>query len=137
MAVFFIERSYMKGSKYLLVSSILEIVIGLVSLFTVWSLVGSGDFSKIVADGLAGSALLSIVVVYGYHIYEIFAGIVGLIKHNKRSVFVCIVGFILFLINLTEFIAIKGDMINIIIHVITFIVPGLYILGAYQNLKGK
>ncbi len=127
----------MKGSKYLLVASIAELIIGAASLFMVWSLVGSGDFKAVVNEGLAGSALLSIVVTYGYHIFEIFAGLIGLIRHNHRSIFTLIIAVILFLINLSEFYTAPGTMIDYVIHVLTLIFPGLYLTGAYMNMKGN
>lgn len=126
----------MRGTKFLKTASILEIVIGLASLLMSWFIVGNGDFSNFLKEGFASQIFLSILLVYGIHIFEILAGIIGLVKSSKKSVFVLILGIILFGINLVEFFTFDNDMIAIIIHAVSLVVPYFYLHGAYMNLKG-
>ena len=137
MGLFFKEKERnMRGIKFLKTASILEIVIGLASLLMAWFIVGKGDFSDLLKEGFASQIFLSILLVYGIHIFEILAGVIGLTKSSKKSVFVLILGIILFGINLVEFFTFDNDMIAIIIHAVSLVVPYFYLHGAYMNLKG-
>lgn len=127
----------LKGSKHLRIAGFLEILIGVVMLLVTWFLVGSGDFSKVVNEGLADNALMSITVLYGFHIFEIFTGIIGVLRANKKSYFALILGIILFVINLWEFFT-YADMgiLQIVMHALTLVVPYYYIHNAFRNIKG-
>ena len=127
----------LKGSKHLRISWFLEILIGVVMLLVTWFLVGNGDFSKVVNEGLAANTLMSIIFFYGSHTTEIFTGIIGVLRANKRSYFALILGIILFVINLWEFFT-YADMgiLQIIMHALTLVVPYYYIHNAYRNIKG-
>ena len=126
----------LKGSKLLKIAGILELIIGVGTLIITWFIVGSADMSSVVNDDIAANVLLLIVVVYGIHIFEALAGLIGIIKANKKSVLTFVLGVILFFGNLVEFFTHDQDTIQIVIHAVTLIVPYLYLHGAFMNWKG-
>ena len=125
----------LKGSKHLRIAGILEIVIGAVMLIFTWQLAGAGDFSDVIDEGLANKALLSLVVLYGFHIFEIFTGFIGVIRANKKSYLALILGLILFVMNLWEFFIYANDVTQIILNAITLIVPYYYLHNAFRNIR--
>lgn len=126
----------LKGSKHLRIAGMLEIVIGVLMLLFTWTLVGAGDFSAVLNEGAASNALMSIVILYGFHIFEILAGIIGIVCANKKSALTLVLGLALFFINLWEFFSYGTDVMQIVMHAITLIVPYYYLHNAYCNFKG-
>lgn len=126
----------LKGSKHLKIAGILEIVIGALMLLFTWMLVGAGDFSSVLNEGMASNALLSIVILYGFHIFEIIVGLVGVACANKKSLLTLVLGAVLFVINLWEFFSYSNDIMQIVIHALTLVVPYYYLHNAYRNYKG-
>lgn len=126
----------LKGSKLLRISAVLELIIGIASLLIVWFMVGSADFRALIKEDLASNVLLSITMVYGVHILEIIAGLIGIVKANKKSVLTLILGLIVMVINLVEYFTHNLDTMQIIIQSVSLIVPYLYLHGAFMNWKG-
>lgn len=126
----------LKGSKHLKIAGILEIVIGALMLLFTWMLVGAGDFSSVLNEGTASNALLSIVILYGFHIFEIIVGLAGVACANKKSLLTLVLGAVLFVINLWEFFSYSNDIMQIVIHALTLVVPYYYLHNAYRNYKG-
>ena len=125
----------LQGSKHLRIAGILEIVIGAVMLVFTWMLVGAGDFSSVLNEGLASNALMSIVVLYGFHIFEIVVGLIGVACSIKKSSLTLILGLALFFINLWEFFSYSNDVMQIVMHAVTLVVPYYYLHNAYRNFK--
>lgn len=126
----------LKGSKHLRIAGILEIIIGAAMLIFTWMLVGEGDFSEVLKDNAAGSVFISILVLYGFHIFEILTGIVGVARANKKSYLALILGIIIFAANLWKFFAYDDQTVTqILIHALTLVVPYYYLHNAFRNIR--
>lgn len=127
----------LRGSKHLRIAGVLELIIGVVMLLLTWLLAGEGDFSIALNADLASDAFMSLLVLYGFHVLEIFAGIVGIVRANKRSYLALILGLVLFVVNLWEFFTYDQNVMQIIIHALTLVVPYYYLHNVFRNLRSK
>ena len=124
------------GTKLLKAMSILELLIGIGMIIFVCSLLGADmDYALIMRDSIAANALWSVLAAYGVHAIEILGGIIGLIKANKKSILTVIMGVILFVLNLSEFVYQDANMIQSVLQCLTLIVPGLYLTAAWNNYR--
>lgn len=127
----------LKGTKFLRVGAVLEMIIGVVSLLAVWGILGATTESFVPNETVGANILLSAVAVYGIHIFEVVAGLFGLIRANHKSVLAVLFGAILFFGNLAEFFIYGTGMPAIVIHALTLVVPYLYLHGAFMNIRSK
>lgn len=127
----------LKGTKFLRVGAVLEIIVGAVSLLAVWGILGATTETFVPNETVGANVLLSAVSVYGIHIFEVVAGLFGLIRANHKSVLAVVFGAILFFGNLWEFFVYGTGMMEIVIHALTLVVPYIYLHGAFMNIRSK
>ena len=121
------------GTKHLRIASAIQIIVGIMGLILTYFLIGAGD---ITVTGIEPNKALGILVLtYAGYIFQIFAGIVGLILANKKSIFTIILGVLLFVPCLVFFLHLDGSMGMIIMNIITLAIPYYYLHNAYKNYK--
>lgn len=124
------------GTKLLRIMSILELFIGILMIVFIRLLLAADmDYSLVLSDTVAANALWSVLAAYGVHVVEILGGIIGLINANKKSMLTVIMGVILFVLNLTDFVSHDGNMVQMVLQCLTLIVPGLYLTAAWNNYR--
>lgn len=123
------------GTKNLRVASVLELVMGAASLFLTHYLVGNGDVS--VAGISAPTALGLLIAAYGLAVFQILAGIFGLMMADKKSMLTVILGVILFIPQLAHFLNIKGSIGMIIANIVLLVIPYLYLNSACKNFEAN
>ena len=74
----------LKGTKFLRVGAVLEIIVGAVSLLAVWGILGATTETFVPNETIGANVLLSAVAVYGIHIFEVVAGLFGLVRANRE-----------------------------------------------------
>ncbi len=125
----------MHGSKTLRLGAILEVLTGLVWILAVWSLLGAGGGEAGTSEELLTGALFGVFGLYAFNGFRVLAGLVGLVLSGKKSVLTVALGFILFLLQLIDFVQVQGNMVMVVINVLLLIIPGLYFTGALKNYK--
>lgn len=124
----------MNNSKNMRNASILQILAGVLSIVMVQVLLGS-NVSIPVTEQAAQQGLMSVVLVYAADAFKIFAGIVGLAKANKKSLFTVILGVLLFVAQLWTFYQSGTEMLVMIINIVLLAIPYYYLHSAYKNYK--
>ena len=121
------------GTKHLRIASAIQIILGLCGILLTYFLIGQGDISN---SGISAEhALLTLILTYCGHAFQILAGLFGLLLSKKKSLFTVILGVLLFIPQLITFIHVKNDIALIIINVILLAIPYYYLHNAYKNLK--
>ena len=121
------------GTKHLRIASALQIILGLGGILLTYFLIGQGDISN---SGISAEhALLTLILTYCGHAFQILAGLFGLLLSKKKSLFTVILGVLLFIPQLITFIHVKNDIALIIINAILLAIPYYYLHNAYKNLK--
>ena len=121
------------GTKHLRIASAIQIILGLCSILLTYFLIGQGDISN---SGISAEhALLTLILTYCGHAFQILAGLFGLLLSKKKSLFTVILGVLLFIPQLITFIHVKNDIALIIINAILLAIPYYYLHNAYKNLK--
>lgn len=124
------------GTKLLRIMSVLELLIGILMIVFIRLLLAADmDYSRVLSDTVAANALRSVLAAYGVHVVEILGGIIGLINANKKSMLTVIMGVILFVLNLTDFVSHDGNNVQMVLQCLTLIVPGLYLTAAWNNYR--
>lgn len=123
------------GTKNLRIASVLEIIMGAASLFLTHYLVGHGDAT--VAGISAPTALGLLVAAYGLAIFQILAGIFGLMMADKKSLLTVFFGVALFIPQLAHFFNMKGSIGMILANIVVLVIPYLYLNSAYKNFKAN
>ncbi|MCI6380562.1 MAG: hypothetical protein MR807_09045 [Erysipelotrichaceae bacterium] len=108
------------------IAGFLEVLIGISMIIFVWQLLGHDDPGHMEDIGL-----------YAIHVFEIIAGLIGIVKSKKGSLLTVLLGVILFLMNLVEFFMHTTNIIEIIIHALTLIVPYYYVHNAVKLFRNK
>ena len=121
------------GTKYLRVASVIQIILGAASMLLTHYLVGNGDAS--IAGISAPEALGALILAYGMAVFQILAGIIGLMAADKKSLFTVFLGILLFIPQLAHFCSIKGNIGMILVNVIALAIPYLYLHNAWKNYK--
>ena len=128
-----------KGCKHLRIASILVILLGVISILAVQLLLGASEAET--AAGLSESALKSalagIVAIYAMNIFEIIAGLIGLVMSNKKSLLTVILGGLLFIIQLAAFFQTGSSIAEIVINIILLVIPYYYFHNAVRNYKDQ
>jgi len=96
-------------------------------------LIGAGDVTISGIDPY--DALWALVLTYALEAFKVFAGIVGLIRANKKSLFTVILGILLFVPNLVFFLHLENSLLPIILNIVTLLIPYYYLHNAYKNFK--
>lgn len=123
-------------SKHLKIAGFLEMLIGVSMIVFVWQLLGRDDPSHM-EDAKAMQAFMGVIGLYAIHMFEIIAGLIGIVKSKKGSLLTVLLGVILFLMNLVEFFMHTTNIIEIIIHALTLIVPYYYVHNAVKLFRNK
>lgn len=128
-----------RGCKHLRIASILVILLGVISILAVQLLLGASEAET--AAGLSESALKSalagIVAIYAMNIFEIIAGLIGLVMSNKKSLLTVILGGLLFIIQLAAFFQTGSSIAEIVINIILLVIPYYYFHNAVRNYKDQ
>ena len=125
------------STKHLRIASVIQIILGAGSLIAAYFMIGT-DEAAIAAEGLEISpekALTILVLTYGGYVFQILAGLFGLLLAKKRSLFTVILGIALFIPQLINFLHVKNDIVLIVINVVFLAIPYYYMHNAYKNLK--
>ena len=121
------------GTKHLRIASAIQIILGLGGILLTYFLIGQGDISN---SGISAEhALLTLILTYCGHAFQILAGLFGPLLSKKKSLFTVILGVLLFIPQLITFIHVKNDIALIIINAILLAIPYYYLHNAYKNLK--
>ena len=121
------------GTKHLRIASAIQIILGLGGILLTYFLIGQDDISS---SGISAEhALLTLILAYCGHAFQILAGLFGLLLSKKKSLFTVILGVLLFIPQLITFIHVKNDIALIIINAILLAIPYYYLHNAYKNLK--
>ena len=122
-----------KGTKMLRIASFLQIIFGVVYFFLARFLLGEGEIS--LGDLSGEDALMTVLISYGGCAFQVLAGLIGLALANKKSFFTVLLGVLLFIPVLANFLKTEGDVVTIIITAVTLVFPYLYLHGAWKNFK--
>lgn len=133
----------LRGKKFIVFSSILEILMGIGSIaFILWILAqdaGSYSFYGVDATNLVKDSLWALILIYAASGFQILAGIVGLIGAGKpKMADVCrFFGLVLILIQVFNFSHGHGnlDVTSMIVNTLLLIAPVYYYYGAMLNKK--
>lgn len=118
------------------IAGFLEVLIGISMIIFVWQLLGHDDPGHM-EDAEAMQAFMEVIGLYAIHVFEIIAGLIGIVKSKKGSLLTVLLGVILFLMNLVEFFMHTTKIIEIIIHALTLIVPYYYVHNAVKLFRNK
>ena len=122
------------GTKHLRIASVIQIILGAASLIAAYFMIGTDAAAGIGID--PENALVILVLTYGGYIFQILAGLFGLLLAKRKSLFTVILGVALFIPQLVNFLHVQGDIVLIAINAILLAIPYYYLHNAYKNLKG-
>lgn len=123
------------GSKYLKITSILQIFLGLGSILLIRMLLAEGNEFTILSNEIEPTELLSIIYIYAFNIFKILTGIIGFCLSNKKTMLTVICGILSIGIQATSLLVGNINIINTILDMITILIPSFYLYGAYLNYK--
>ena len=122
-----------KGTKHLRIASIIQIILGIGTIALAYFLLDKGD---LLASGISGEqAFKELMLTYGASAFQIIAGLFGLILAKKKSLFTVILGLLLFIPQLIQFIHTDNNIPFIIVNIVFLIFPYYYLHSAYKNFK--
>ncbi len=124
-----------KESKYLRIAGFLEILLGVVYILSLRGLFGADSSFIGVTEGQAVDILFGAAGLYGAYIFQIVAGLFGVLLANKKSLITVLFGVVLFLAQLVPFLHLNGSLVQIVIHVLFLIVPYFYLHNAYKVFR--
>lgn len=117
------------------IASIIQILLGVLSILAIQLLLKYGDVSAANMEGK--EALKVLMIAYGGVAFQILAGIIGLILANKKSIITIILGVLLFIPQALNFNYLSGDIVYMIINAILLLIPYYYLYSAFMNYKQK
>ena len=122
------------GTKLLRVGSVLQILLGVGSIFLARFLLGADDPGT--GAGIEGETAVGILfATYGGYAFQILAGLLGLALANKKSFFTVILGVLLFIPTLITFLHTDGNIPVIVVNAVCLLIPYVYLRGAWKNFK--
>ena len=121
------------GTKGLRIASLLQIIFGVGYFFLARYLLGEGEV--VLGDMSGEDALMTVLISYGGCAFQVIAGLIGLALANRKSLLTVILGILLFLPVLVNFIKTEGDVLTIVITAVTLVFPYLYLHNAWKNFK--
>lgn len=123
----------MKGTKGLRVSSVILILMGVASILLTYFLAGEAEASDITVS--ESEALKNLFIAYGSAGFQVFAGVIGFCLANKKSIITIILGVILFIPQLLQFMHLDNNIILIAVNILLLVIPYYYLHSAYKNFK--
>lgn len=120
-------------SNNLRTAGIIQIIVGIISIFADHAIIGAADASSIGMDGK--SALHLLIVAYTGAAFQIIAGIVGVVSAHKKSVLTVLFGILLFIPQIGNVIMAKGSTVTLIISILFLLIPLFYLVSALKNFK--
>lgn len=130
----FIEK---KANKHLIAAGILQILLGIGSIFALrWLLCEEGSFEGISGE-TAKSALFEIGYIYAANIFKILAGLLAIFLCRRKSLLTVILGSLLFIVQLWSFFTAGKDIAQILISIVLLAIPYYYLHNAISNYRKK
>lgn len=123
----------MKGTKGLRVSSVILILMGVASILLTYFLAGEAEASDITVS--ESEALKSLFIAYASAGFQVFAGVIGFCLAKKKSIITIILGIILFIPQLLQFMHLDNNTILIAVNILLLVIPYYYLHSAYKNFK--
>ncbi len=127
------NKNIKSGTKHLRIAGVIQIILGIVGILFIRFLLQNGDASAVGVTGQTAIGLL--VLSYAAYAFQIFAGIMGILKANKKSLFTVILGVLLFVPQLITFLHVNGDILLILVNAVLLAIPYYYLHNAYKNFK--
>lgn len=121
------------GTKGLWLASVLQIILGISSIVVTYFLIDKVGINDI--KNIGDSAIYSLIITYGLSLFQVIAGIFGLLLSKKKSIITVIFGLLLFIPQLINFININGNIALIIVNIVFLFIPYYYLHSAYKNYK--
>lgn len=112
------------GTKMLRTASLLQIIFGLGYFLLARFLLGEDE-----------DALMTVLISYGGCAFQVLAGLLGLALSNKKSVITVLLGILLFIPVLANFLKTEGNIAVIVVTAVTLVFPYLYLHAAWKNFK--
>lgn len=126
------------GTKHLRIASIIQMILGVVSIALTYFLVGELTSEDLVIAGISGKEAIGILfATYAGAAFQIIAGIFGLLLSKKKSIITVIFGILLFIPQLLTFIHLDGNVLLIIVNIVLLLIPYYYLHNAYKNFKDE
>ena len=126
------------GTKHLRIASIIQMILGVVSIALTYCLVGELTSEDLVIAGISGKEAIGILfATYAGAAFQIIAGIFGLLLSKKKSIITVIFGILLFIPQLLTFIHLDGNVLLIIVNIVLLLIPYYYLHNAYKNFKDE
>ena len=126
------------GTKHLRIASIIQMILGVVSIALTYFLVGKLTSEDLVIAGISGKEAIGILfATYAGAAFQIIAGIFGLLLSKKKSIVTVIFGILLFIPQLLTFIHLDGNVLLIIVNIVLLLIPYYYLHNAYKNFKDE
>ena len=126
------------GTKHLRIASIIQMILGVVSIALTYFLVGKLTSEDLVIAGISGKEAIGILfATYAGAAFQIIAGIFGLLLSKKKSIITVIFGILLFIPQLLTFIHLDGNVLLIIVNIVLLLIPYYYLHNAYKNFKDE
>lgn len=124
-----------KNSKHLRIASIIQLLFGIGYVIFIQLML---EYGEINLDNIKEEeAFFALIIAYLTAFLSILAGVVGLVKSNKKSILTVIFGLILFIPQLINFINVKNDTLLIVVNIIALVIPYYYLHNAWKNYKLK
>ena len=125
-------------TKHLRIASIIQMILGVVSIALTYFLVGELTSEDLVIAGISGKEAIGILfATYAGAAFQIIAGIFGLLLSKKKSIITVIFGILLFIPQLLTFIHLDGNVLLIIVNIVLLLIPYYYLHNAYKNFKDE
>lgn len=122
-----------KGTKHLRIASVIQIILGVLGILLTVFLLREGDASTAEVSGKTAMGLL--IAAYAGYGLQIFAGLMGLLLANKKSLFTVILGVLLYIPQLIAFWRAGTDFWTIVLNILLLLIPYYYLHNAYRNYK--
>ncbi len=121
------------GTKMLRIASLLQIIFGLGYFLLARFLLGEGEV--VLGDMSGEDALMTVLISYGGCAFQVLAGLLGLALSNKKSIITVLLGILLFIPVLANFLKTEGNIAVIVVTAVTLVFPYLYLHAAWKNFK--
>ena len=129
--------SQKNAGKHLRIASLLEILLGVVSIVGLRMMLGSDQAFAGLPDAVAQSALFGVLYIYVANGAKVLAGILGLLLAGRRSLLTVLLGGLMFLVQLVSFVQVGQDMVQIVIHIVLLVIPYYYLHNAVKIYRSK
>lgn len=125
-----------QARKHLRIAGLLEIIIGIATIaFTLFLLEKGNTIQGQTSASVGNDAFFALLSLYGVHVFEILCGIIAIVSTNRRSLLCVILGLILMVANLAEFFMNSTQIVEILVHALTLLVPYYYLHNAVRSFR--